>query len=56
MSDGAKFRTVSLVPGQHIIRALFAYADHVPYNNSPITDKNSNKNKMKYFLPNLYRF
>ena len=38
MSDGAKCRTVRLVPGQHVIRALFSYADHVPYNPA-ITDK-----------------
>lgn len=38
MSDGAKCRIVNLIPGQHVIRALFAYADHVPYNPA-ITDK-----------------
>ena len=38
MSDGAKCRIVNLIPGQHVIRTLFSYADHVPYNPA-ITDK-----------------
>jgi hypothetical protein len=38
MSDGSKCKTVNLVSGQHVIRALFSYADHVPYNPA-ITDK-----------------
>lgn len=38
MGDGLPCRIVRLVPGKHVIRALFAYGDHVPYN-PPITDK-----------------
>jgi hypothetical protein len=38
MVDGAKCKTVSLVPGQYVIQTLFSYADHVPYK-PIITDK-----------------
>ena len=38
ISDGTKCTTVDLVPGQHVIRSLFANGDHVPYN-PPVTDK-----------------
>ena len=38
MGTGLPCHTVRLVPGKHVIRALFAYGDHVPYN-PPITDK-----------------
>ncbi|MZH02556.1 MAG: DUF4399 domain-containing protein [Nitrospinae bacterium] len=38
MNEGLPCRIVNLIPGKHVIRALFSYADHVPYN-PPITDK-----------------
>lgn len=38
ISDGTKCTQVDLIPGQHIIRSLFADGDHIPYN-PPIMDK-----------------
>ncbi len=38
LSDGSTCRTFTFAPGRHVIIALFAYGNHVPYN-PPITDK-----------------
>jgi len=38
MLEGKPCRVLKMVPGKHVIRALFAYGDHVPYK-PPITDK-----------------
>lgn len=38
MIEGLPCQTLKMVPGKHVIRALFAYGDHVPYN-PLITDK-----------------
>ncbi len=36
--DGSTCRTYFLSPGKHVIRALFAYGDHIPYKQG-ISDK-----------------
>ncbi len=38
MVDGLPCETLNLVPGKHVLTALFAYGDHVPYN-PPISDR-----------------
>lgn len=38
MVEGLPCITLNLVPGKHVLTALFAYGDHVPYN-PPISDR-----------------
>lgn len=37
LGNGADCKTLHFEPGEHVIRALFGYADHIPYV-PPITD------------------
>jgi hypothetical protein len=37
LGNGADCKSIHLEPGEHIIRALFGYADHIPYS-PPLTD------------------
>ncbi len=38
MGDGSKCKDLKLVPGRHVIYAVFAYGNHIPYD-PPITDR-----------------
>jgi len=38
MGDGSICKDLKLVPGRHVIFAVFAYGNHVPYD-PPITDR-----------------
>ncbi len=38
MGDGSKCKDLTLVPGRHVIYAVFAYGNHVPYDPA-ITDR-----------------